>query len=197
MMSYSIVGLGNKGEEYQGTRHNTGRIIVDAFLKKEKLPPWKENLKHSALLSKGEIKGGKVTLMLPELLMNRSGVAVSEIVANAKKAEKLIVVYDDLDLGFGNYKISFGRSSGGHKGVESIIKHIKTRDFIRIRVGISPTTPTGKIKKPFGSKKVIDFIMQPFSKKETETLSKLSKTLVEVLETIVEEGKERAMNRYN
>lgn len=194
-MSYIIFGLGNKGDEYKNTRHNTGRIVIDLFRKKEKFSSWE--VKKSALISKGKIGKQSVVLVLPELMMNRSGTVLKEFVVHAKKAEELIVVYDDLDLGFGSYKISFGRSSGGHKGVESIIKQIKTKDFIRIRVGISPTTSKGKIKKPVGERKVLDFILTQFSKKETDTLSKLSTTLIKALKTIVEEGRAQAMNKFN
>ena len=194
-MSYIIFGLGNKGDEYKNTRHNTGRIVIDLFRKKEKFSSWE--VKKSALISKGKIGKHSVVLVLPELMMNRSGIVLKDFIVSAKKAESLIVVHDDLDLGFGSCKISFGRGPGGHKGVKSIITHIKTKNFIRVRVGISPITLKGKIKKPKGEKKVLDFILAPFNKKETDMLPKLSNVPVKVLTTIVEEGRAQAMNLYN
>jgi PTH1 family peptidyl-tRNA hydrolase len=135
--------------------------------------------------------------MLPETFMNKSGEAVAAQVSNAKSVARLIVLYDELDLGLGTIRVSFGRSSGGHRGVESIIKKIHTKDFIRIRVGISPTTPSGKLKKPTGEKKVINFILGKFTQKEETVLLKLSHLVEEALITIVKDGRVAAMNRYN
>ena len=96
--------------------------------------------------------------------MNKSGLAVKPIITSKKKAEALIVIHDDLDLPIGKFKISFNKSSGGHRGVESIIKAIKTEAFTRVRIGISPATPSGKLKKPKGEKDVGDFILGEFKK---------------------------------
>ena len=84
--------------------------------------------------------------------MNKSGLSLKSAITNKKKAENLVVIYDDLDIPLGKFKISYGRGSGGHKGVESIARSIKTKDFIRIRVGIAPATPSGKVKSPKASK---------------------------------------------
>ena len=197
VMSYTIVGLGNKGEEYKTTRHNVGRILVERFRKKYDFPEWAEEKKKGFLISKGKVGKHAVTLILPELFMNKSGASIKSLITSKKKAEQLVVVYDDIDLGFSDYKISFGRGSGGHNGIESIIKSIKTKDFVRIRIGISPTTPSGKIRKPKGEKKVLDFLMGNLGKKETETIPKISKVVNEILETIIEEGRAPAMNIYN
>lgn len=196
-MSYIIVGLGNKGEEYKTTRHNVGRIMVERFRKKYDFPIWSEEKKKGFLISKGKLGKHNVALIFPELFMNKSGVAIKSLITSKKKAEQLVVVYDDIDLGFGDYKISFGRGSGGHRGVESIIKNIKTKDFIRVRVGISPITPSGKIRKPKGDKKVLDFLMGNFGKEEIKTIARISKIINEILETTVEDGKVSAMNIYN
>ncbi len=200
-MSYVIVGLGNPGEEYEMSRHNTGRILVEKFAKKYDFSDWEpqssNTKKNTHLVSKGKVGKHAVELVLPELFMNKSGAVIKSIITSKKKAEKLVVIYDDIDLGFGDYKISFGRGSGGHNGVESIIKNIKTKDFIRIRVGIAPSTPSGKVRKPKGEKKVVDFLMGDFGKKEKEVIPKLARTINKILETIVEEGRERAMNTHN
>ena len=200
-MQYTIVGLGNPGEEYKTTRHNVGRIMVEKFRKKYDFPEWVEEKKQGKkvefLISKGKIGKHSVTLILPELFMNKSGASVKSLITSKKKAEQLIVVYDDVDLGFSDYKISFGRGSGGHRGIESIIKSVKTKDFVRVRVGIAPTTPSGKIRKPKGEKKVLDFLMGDFGKKETQTIPKIARTVNEILETIIEKGRDSAMNVYN
>lgn len=191
-----IVGLGNPGEEYNISRHNTGRIIVEDFAKKEKLDDFETDKKLNALVSEGKIKKEKVMLILPETFMNKSGNSVKPLIKSKKGAGNLIVVHDDLDIPLGKIKISLGKNSGGHRGVESIMRAIKTKDFIRIRVGISPATPKGKIKKPEG-KKVIDHILENFKPKELEIIKKNSKMIVPALETIITEGLNKAMSVYN
>ncbi|MEK7178936.1 MAG: aminoacyl-tRNA hydrolase [Patescibacteria group bacterium] len=191
-MSYSIVGLGNPGEEYEGTRHNTGRAILSAFQKKEELSEWERDKKLNALISEGKVGKEKILLILPETFMNLSGKAVKPVVTSAKKAERLIVVHDDLDLPLGKLKISFNKGSGGHKGVESIMRAVKTKAFIRMRVGVSPATPSGKLKKPHGEKKVGDFILGAFSPSESRVFKKISGEACEALTHIVSEGHARA-----
>ena len=129
--------------------------------------------------------------------MNHSGKFLVKFIKTQKAAQKLIVVYDDLDLALGTFKISYNKSSGGHRGVESVIKSLKTEEFIRVRIGIAPTTPTGKIKKPKGEKAVLDFILSEFKPKETEILKKVFKKVSEAIVCIAEDGRERAMNVYN
>ncbi len=176
-MSYLIVGLGNPGTEYENTRHNTGRILVELVTKK--------------------IDDKKVKFLTPDTFMNKSGLAVKKLITSKKAAEKLVVIYDDLDLPLGSLKISFNRGSGGHKGIESIVRSIGTKEFIRIRVGICPTTPSGKLKKISGEDAVIDFILGKFKPAELEIIKKLNKTIVDIISTIVSDGKEVAMNQFN
>ncbi len=171
-----IVGLGNPGEEYELTRHNTGRLALADFVKRGE----KKNIK----------------LIFPDTFMNKSGLALKPIITSKNKAKNLIVVHDDLDLPLGRFKIVFGRDSAGHKGVESVIKNIKTKDFIRIRVGTSPTTPAGKIKKP-EAKKVIAHIIGKFKPVELKIVSKISKKITSAIETIIKEGLQKAMSLYN
>ena len=128
--------------------------------------------------------------------MNKSGLSVKPLVTSKKKAEKLIVAHDDVDLAIGKFKISVGKGSGGHRGVESIMKNIKTKDFIRIRVGVSPATPTGKLKKPNGDK-MLDFIIGDFKPKEVDALKKVSKKIASAMETILTSGIGRAMSEFN
>ena len=192
-----IVALGNPGEEYKNTRHNVGRVILEEFFKKNYFSEWTIDKKLKALSSEGKIGKEKVLLIEPETFMNKSGLSVQSIITNKKKAEGLIVIHDDLDLPIGKFKISFNKSSGGHRGVESIIKIIKTEAFVRVRIGISPTTSSGKLKKPKGEKDVGDFILGKFKKSEIETLKKISKKVAKVLEMIITEGREKAMGEFN
>lgn len=193
---YYIVGLGNPGEEYEYTRHNAGRIAVQAFIKKHGLPEVVPSKKYTALVSAGEIDGEKVTVHMPETFMNKSGASLKDTITSEKKAEKLIVVHDDLDMPLGKIKIVFNRGSGGNKGVESINRAIKTESYTRIKIGICPTTPTGKIKKPSGEK-VLDFIVGEFKKPELDELKRISKDVADAITMIVTEGRAKAMETYN
>lgn len=172
-----IVGLGNPGQEYETTRHNAGRIIVQILEKKL------------------EVKGLK--FLTPDTFMNNSGKDVVKYVKSKKDLENLIVIYDDIDIPLGSIKISFDKSSGGHNGVESIIKHVKSQEFIRVRVGICPTTPTGKMKKPTREGQVNNFLLAEFKKDELEIIKKLSKKISEAIEMIYTEGLQKAMSIYN
>lgn len=172
-----MVGLGNPGKEYENTRHNTGRIMVGMIAKK--------------------LDDNKIKFITPDNFMNNSGKAVAPFIKTKKDLENLIVIYDDIDLPLGKMKISFDRSSGGHKGLNSIIKALKSEEFLRIRIGISPETPSGKIKKPKGEKAVLNFILGEFKKPELDKLKKLSSKVAEAVETIFTEGKEKAMSLYN
>ena len=174
-----VVGLGNPGKEYENTRHNTGRILVRLVEKK---------LEDSKV---------KIKFLTPDTFMNNSGRAVAPLVKSKKDLENLVVIYDDIDLPLGKIKISFNRSSGGHNGLQSVIRSLKSEEFVRIRVGISPATPSGKIRKPAGEKDVLKFLLGEFKKSELETVKKLSKKVAEAVETIFEEGREKAMSLYN
>ena len=196
-MTHVLVGLGNPTEEYKATRHNTGRSFVEYFGKTNVIDTWEKNKKANATVTRGEYAGEKVVLILPDTFMNRSGNAVIAYVKSKKSAEKMIVVYDDLDLPLGSMKISFGRSSGGHRGIDSIVRTLKTKDFVRIRVGVSPTTPSGKLKKPKGEEAVVDFLMKPFRKQEQETLKKVRARVLEAISVLISEGRAVAMNRFN
>ena len=172
-----VVGLGNIGEEYQNTRHNTGQIVVSSI---------KEILEKSAF-----------KFVLPSGFMNNSGKMVAPLIKTKKDLANLIVVYDDIDLPLGKMKISFNRSSGGHNGLGSVIKALKSEEFVRIRIGIASATPSGKIKKPKGEKAVLNFLLGEFKKPELAVIKKLSKKVAEAVETIFNESKEKAMSLYN
>lgn len=194
---YIIVGLGNPGEKYEHTRHNVGRMAVESFGDAQSFPDVVPSGKYQAHISEGKLGKEKVMLVLPDTFMNKSGASLKPLVTSKKGAEQLVVVYDDMDLPLGTYKIAFARGSGGHNGVESIIKSLKTKDFVRIRVGVSPTTPSGKLRKPKGEKAVIDFLMGDFKKPEIELLKKEFKTIRAVIEKIITDGRVSAQNEFN
>ncbi len=177
-----VVGLGNPGEEYKKTRHNTGRIVV-GFIE-DKIDP-KINTKY------------KIKFITPDTFMNNSGKIIAPFIKSKKDLKDLIVVYDDIDLPLGKIKISFDRSSGGHNGLGSIIKSLKSQEFLRIRVGITPATANGRLKKPHGEEAVLKFLLGEFKKPELEILKKLGKIITEAIETILTEGKDKAMSLYN
>lgn len=196
-MSYIIAGLGNPGAEYDDTRHNCGRIMLNFFAKKNDFSEWKEKANLRGLVSEGKVGKEKVVLLLPETFMNKSGESLKTAVKSVKAAERLVVVHDDLDLPLGRIKISFNRGPGGHRGVESIIRALKTEAFIRIKIGISPETPAGKLKKPQGEKEVEKHILGKFKPAEQVELKKVSKRVAEALEMLIIEGREKAMGEFN
>lgn len=171
-MKWIIVGLGNPADEYASTRHNVGKDMVKAL--RAKLPTTAKVVDLNAY-------------------MNNSGAAIKKAVGTPKG---LVVVHDELDLPLGRVKVSFGNSAGGHNGVKSIIAALKTQDFTRIRVGISPSTPSGKLKKP-DAEKIVDFVLGKFKPAEQEKLKKVQKTVAEALQLLIEDGPAAAMNVIN
>src|SRR3989344_7967931 len=114
-MAWIIVGLGNPGEEYDHTRHNTGRMALGHYAKSAGASEWKEDKKSKSLTTGAHVGKNLMALVLPNTFMNKSGAAVAKFVKSMRAAEKMIVIYDDLDLPIGKIKISFDRGSGGHK----------------------------------------------------------------------------------
>lgn len=196
-MPYIIVGLGNPGEEYKNTRHNTGRIALDYVREESGAGEFSFDKKKNALTSLAKIGREKILLLAPETFMNNSGKSIGALVKSKKAAEKLVVIYDDFNLPQGRIKISFNRSSGGHNGVESVIKAVKTEGFLRIRIGTAPENAKGLAKVPHGEDKIEKFILGPFKDDELKTLKKVSKKVYEAIQVIVKEGREKAMSIYN
>ena len=129
--------------------------------------------------------------------MNNSGKAIAHIVKSIKAAEKLIVIYDDFNLPLGKIRISYNRSSGGHNGLQSIIKAVKTEAFIRIRIGVAPENAKGVAKVPHGDEKIEKFILGKLKDEETKVIKKVSKRVSEAIEVLIKEGKDKAMSIYN
>ena len=192
---FIIVGLGNPGQEYENTRHNAGREVLKLITKQLDFSEWVE--KQKTLTAAGKIGQNKVQFILPNNFMNNSGKSVAPLVKSKKDLAQLIVVYDDLDLPIGQLKISFNRSAGGHRGMESIIKNLKSEEFTRIRIGIATETSSGKIKKPKGEKAVITYLMGQFKEKEMAELKKIAKKISAALEVLIAEGRNKAMTIYN
>lgn len=202
-MSYIIAGLGNPGEEYQNTRHNTGRIILDA-VRAEFGDDFEYNKKLNAQVAAGKIGKEKVTFIAPDTFMNNSGKAIGPLVKTKldkklkmKTANNLVVIYDDFNLPLGKIRISYNRSSGGHNGLESIIKAVGTEGFLRIRIGVAPEKANGTAKTPHGDDKIEKFILGKLKDEEMKELKKVSKNVVGAIETLVKEGREKAMSVYN
>ena len=197
MSTHTIVGLGNPGDEYVGTRHNTGRMFVERVHDSHHFSDWKTEKKPPMRWARGEIATKKSVLVAPDTFMNNSGRAVAHFIKNKKEAGNTVIVYDDLDLPLGTIKISHDRSSGGHNGVESVIRALKTKAFVRIRIGVSPKTPKGIAKKPSGEERVLKFLLGKFKPEEMTALKKVYARATEALECIVTEGYQHAMTNFN
>ncbi len=191
-----IIGLGNPDEEYKGTRHNIGRDVVSALAKKFDLD-FKEDGKAKTHFAKGSIGKKPSMILLPDVAMNNNGLVARAYIKSKKDAKNLIVIRDDIDMGLGKMKITFNRGSGGHRGVESTLKQIKTNEFFQLKIGILPLTPSGKPKKPVGEKKVIDFILGTWKPNEEKVIKKEIKRAGEAIETLINEGFPRASTLFN
>ncbi len=185
-----IIGLGNPGERYKNTRHNVGFRAVDFFQKENSFPNFVFSKKFNADVSEGTINGEKVILAKPQTFMNNSGKSVKLFASHYKLSPaSLFIIHDDIDLLSGKIKISIDRGTAGHKGVDSIIRNLKTKKFIRFRIGIQPNS-----NKPKNTEK---FVIQKFNKKEETFLKETVKKTAEAVKLALEEGLEKAMSEYN
>jgi PTH1 family peptidyl-tRNA hydrolase len=191
-----IIGLGNPGQEYEGTRHNVGRDAVKALGKKFDLV-FKEDPKARTHFAKGKIGSKPATLLLPDVLMNNAGKVTRAFIKNKKEAKNLIVVRDDIDMGQGSMKLTFNRGSGGHRGTESILEAIKTSEFYQLKIGILPLSPSGKPKKPKGEKQVVTFILSEFKPTEEKIISKEIKRAGEAIDSLLLEGFSKTATNFN
>ena len=191
-MALVIIGLGNPGKEYEKTRHNAGRSVVELLASQEKFDDFVFNKTSNALMSKGTLEGEKTLLVLPETMMNLSGKAVSTIIKSPKAAKTMLVIHDDLDLPLGTIKMVFGRGSGGHKGVESIMRAVKSQDFARIRIGISAAGKKHQVKKVSGEEKVIKQVLGKWKPSEEAVVKKSLKKAAEAAHIFASSGIEVA-----
>jgi len=187
-MTKLIIGIGNPDEEYQNTRHNVGFMFLDYLAKKIDANDFAEDKKLNALVSKSKIKKTSVVLAKPLCYVNKSGEVVSKLAKFYKvKPADIIIVQDDLDIEFGSFKNSFEKNSGGHKGVESIIKALKTNKFYRLRIGTS-IRALEKAREQSDKKRdafVMDFVLAKFSTKNQETIKKMFPDIYERLLQII------------
>lgn len=184
---YLIVGLGNPGREYENTRHNLGFRVVDRLASRLKLFAFKD--KHRSFIGEAQINEKKLLLAQPQTFMNNSGEAVSEIMRWHKiLPSHLIVIYDDVDLEVGQIRIREKGNAGGHHGIESIIAHIKTTEFARVRVGIGRENLTGDVSS---------YVLAPIPASQKDVLDEAVVIAAEAVEAVLTEGLQKAMNKYN
>lgn len=189
-----IFGLGNPGARYQATRHNIGRVAVEAFIAAQGLSVEADKYM-SARVSKGVVDGKELLVVIPEVLMNQSG----EVAAQAKRRfpdASLVVVHDDISIALGEVKCSFGRGAGGHNGVQSIIDALGTNQCARVRIGVRPTLPEllPQIAPPDGFE---HFLLSDFSPLEEADRQRGLQCAGEVLDEICRKSFSEIMTRFN
>ena len=183
-----VVGLGNPGEKYENTRHNVGFLTVDELAERARVPVQK--LKHRALTNTLEVGSVKVLLMKPVTYMNLSGEAVGEAARFYKlPPERVLVISDDVSLPVGKLRIRKGGSAGGHNGLKSIIQHLGTDQFPRIKVGVG--------QKPHPACDMADWVLGKFQGEDKKAVEAAVKRAADAVECLIERGPEEAMNRYN
>ena len=185
-----IVGLGNPGRAYANNRHNTGFICLGYFAKKYGIRF--DRKQGQARIGTGEVAGNKVVIARPQTYVNRSGEAVTRLVKRFNiSPENLLVIHDDLDLPLGKIRIRHNGSSGGHKGIESIISCLGSRNFLRIRIGIG--RPAAEINEA----DIIAYVLSGFTPEEKQIFSQVIPAASEAILCIFTEGLTPAMNKYN
>lgn len=183
-----IVGLGNPGGDYEYTRHNFGFLAVTALAKEFALK-FSKSVSLKSVIAEGRIEGHDACLLLPQTFMNHSGVAVKEALRKKNAGpENILVVCDDLDLPFGQLRLRPRGSDGGHNGLTSVIAHLATREFARLRLGIG---------RPQSRTETVDFVLTPFGKEEKKELPALLEEAVRCAVAWLTEGTAKAMNQYN
>jgi PTH1 family peptidyl-tRNA hydrolase len=189
-----IVGLGNPGAKYAGSRHNIGFMCIDDFAHENSLIFTRS--KNQAKVVESRIGGHDIVLAKPQTFMNNSGVSVGGLVRTFKvKFENLIVIHDDLDLPLGRIRIRLGGSSGGHNGINSIVQHIGHQEFIRVRVGIGRPNSQETFKN--GEDEVISHVLGDFNVEENELMQKVIPCVREALQCLLSAGLTETMNKYN
>lgn len=185
---FIIAGLGNPGKEYEYTRHNTGFLTLDRLCVEQKTEIKK--LKFKSLMGDTVIGGHRCLLVKPQTFMNNSGEAIREIAAFYKiPPERIIVIFDDISLPCGKLRIRRKGSDGGHNGIKSIIYHLNSDNFPRIKIGVG--------EKPHPDYNLADWVLSTFSKDEMEELMKAIQKAVDVLPDMLDGNIDRAMNKAN
>lgn len=183
---FVIAGLGNPGRKYENTRHNMGFLVIDRIAEKSGINVNK--LKFRALVGDGVISGRKVLLVKPQTYMNLSGESLREVVDYyGVEPEDVLVIYDDFDLETGALRIRKKGSAGSHNGMKSVISHLQSEDFPRIRIGIGRS----------GSLDWKDFVIGKVGRDEKKSIEDAVERAAEAVVCILEKGIDTAMNKYN
>lgn len=190
-----IVGLGNPGLMYAHNRHNIGFMCVSHLAKTQRIRF--DKTQGHARTGIGNIGGDRTLLARPQTFMNSSGEAVSRLVKRFNiNLSELIVIHDDLDLPLGKIRIRLGGSAGGHKGLDSIIAHLGSRDFYRIRVGIGrPDISAGSAGDREAA--VVNYVLSDFTSEEKEIITRVIPEVSQAILCLLTEGLTAAMNKYN
>lgn len=185
---YIIAGLGNPDGKYRNTRHNIGFDVIDAIAEKNDIVLGEK--KHKAVIGKGFVAGEKAVLVKPLTYMNLSGESIRSVIDFYKVDEKqeLIVISDDVSLDPGQIRIRKRGSDGGHNGLKNIILHLGHDEFIRVRMGVGEKPPKMDLA---------DYVLGHFLSEERELMNESARRATLAIETIIAEGADAAMNRYN
>ena len=176
-MMYTLVPLGNPGSKYANTRHNVARVLM-------------------VMIKDDVMKLPSCEIMVPSTFMNESGIAVREYL-KYHEGRELVVMYDDKDLPYGTFRISYDRGDGGHNGLKSIIEALQKKDFIRIRIGIAPPNVDGKeVKAPHGEG-VQSYVLGSIKAEEEEMVRAIASRVLGAIQVIVHDGYQKAMEIYN
>ncbi len=185
--NWLIVGLGNLGLQYEKTRHNLGFMLIDRLANQFQTVVKREECR--ALIGRAVIENQTVELVKPQTFMNLSGESVSCLLKKPERnLKKTIVISDDLALPFGSIRLRPKGSDGGHNGLKSIIACVKSQDFIRLRIGIQPEHPINDTSR---------FVLENFSKNDFADVEKILEHSAEAVRTIIAEGIEKAMMKFN
>ena len=183
-----IVGLGNPDGKYQGTRHNLGFMAVQALAQEQKAA-FRKSPVADAVAAKIKVEGQGCSLLLPLTYMNNSGAAVKAVLSKAGVAlEDVLIVYDDMAIRYGQMRIRPGGSAGGHNGLQSVIDHLGTHHFARLRLGIG---------RPRPGVDAVDYVLSNFTPAEKKLLPEFINQALLCVHSWVNEGVEHAMNQYN
>jgi PTH1 family peptidyl-tRNA hydrolase len=181
-----VVGLGNPGPKYAGTRHNLGFMVADVLQKRAAGSGWQE--KFLGLTSRVDIAGRPALILKPLIFMNLTGRSAARAAAFFRiGVAEIVVVHDDLDLEFGVVRVKVGGGTGGHKGLASCTAELADPGFVRVRIGIG--------RPPFGD--ATDYVLQPFSKSEAAELADIVERAADAVEVVVKSGVVKAMNEFN
>ena len=185
-----VVGLGNPGLKYEFARHNIGFRIVDSLARDMEIE-FKKVKSYYSLISRGMISNHKVILVKPQTFMNLSGRAVSKVVSYYKiPLQDLLIVYDDLNLELDQVRIRKKGSAGGHKGMESIMQYLNSKDVPRLRIGIGNPSVNFNFD-------CVSYVLSNFNNEEKDKIREVIQLSTEAIKTITEDGFEKAMRKYN